>query len=78
MNNQNGMGVAGFVCALCALLFSWVPFLGWVLWSLGAIFSIIGVLKAPRGLAIAGLVISFIGLITLFFLIGIFAAALAL
>jgi hypothetical protein len=34
-------------------------------WFLGALFSFIGIFKKPRGLAIAGLVISFIGIIIL-------------
>lgn len=63
---SNGAGTAGFVMALLALIFSWVPVLDFILWILGAIFSFIGVFKKPRGLAIAGLVISFIGIIILF------------
>ena len=62
----NGLGTAGFVCALLGLLLCWVPVLDWILWILGLIFSFIGVFKAPRGLAIAGLVLSFIDLIILF------------
>lgn len=60
---HNGMGVAGFVLALCGLFLSWVPGLGWILWILGAIFSCVGVSKKPRGLAIAGICISAIGLV---------------
>ncbi len=62
---KNGMGVAGFVLALCAFVFCWVPVLDWILWILGVVFSLIGVFRQPKGLAIAGLVISFIGLIIL-------------
>lgn len=76
--SSNGLGTAGFVFSLITLFLGWIPVLGWILWFLGAIFSLIGVFKAPRGLAIAGLIISFIGLIVLIFLIGIFAAALSL
>ena len=67
----NGMGTAGFVLALLGLVFCWIPVLDWILWILGLVFSAIGVFKAPRGLEIAGLAISFIGFIILI----VFAAA---
>lgn len=66
----NGLGTAGFVLSLLAFLFCWVPFVDVILWLLGAIFSIIGLFKAPRGLAIAGTVISFIGIIVLIVFFG--------
>lgn len=66
----NGLGTAGFVLSLIAFILCWVPILDFILWLLGAIFSVIGVFKAPRGLAIAGCIISFI-------LIILFATALA-
>lgn len=66
----NGMGVAGFVLALLGLIFCWVPVIDWILWLLGVIFSLIGVFKPKKGLAIAGLVISFIGILVIFFLLG--------
>lgn len=79
VKKSNGMGVAGFVLALLGVIFIWVPALNWILWLLGLIFSIIGVCRAPRGLAIAGLVLSAIYLIILFVVIGaLFAAASAL
>ena len=56
----NGLGTAGFVLSLIAFILCWVPILDFILWLLGAIFSVIGVFKAPRGLAIAGCIISFI------------------
>lgn len=65
VQKTNGMGVAGFIIALLALFLGWVPFIGWLLWLLGLIFSFIGVFKPPRGLAIAGLCISLIGVIIL-------------
>ena len=58
----NGVGIAGFVLALIALFFGWVPIFGWILWVLGLILSFVGVFKTPRGMAIAGLVISLIGI----------------
>lgn len=61
----NGLGTAGFVLSLIAFILCWVPILDFILWLLGAIFSVIGVFKAPRGLAIAGCIISFILIIVL-------------
>lgn len=59
---KNGMGIAGFVLAMVALFSSWVPFARWIVWLLGLIFSLIGLGKQPKGFAIAGLIISLIGL----------------
>ncbi|MCX8742418.1 hypothetical protein J3U50_00090 [Lactobacillus sp. B3795] len=75
----NGIGTAGFVLSLIALLVtSWIPFVDFVVWLLGAIFSIIGLFKQPKGLAIAGTIISFIGIIFILFVVSIlFGAALA-
>lgn len=76
--NSNGLGTAGFILALLALLGCWVPIVNWILWFLGALFSFIGVFKSPRGLAIAGLVISFIGVIIIVVVLGlVFGAAAA-
>lgn len=66
----NGMGVAGFVLALLGLIFCWVPILDWILWILGLIFSIIGMFKPKKGLAIAGLIISCLYLIVIFVIVG--------
>lgn len=60
---MNGLGTAGFVLAVIALFFGVVPILGWSVWGLGLIFSVVGIFKKPRGLSIAGLAISVIGLI---------------
>ena len=65
----NGLGTAGFICALLALILCWAPVLDWILWVLGFVFSIIGLFKAPRGLAIAGFIISIIGIIILLVLV---------
>ncbi|MDD4384496.1 MAG: hypothetical protein PHD06_04890 [Bacteroidales bacterium] len=67
---SNGVGTSGFVLALIALFLGWVPFLGWILWLLGLILSFVGVFKEPKGLAIAGLVISLIGIILLITVFG--------
>ncbi len=70
---SNGLGTAGFILALIAVCLSWIPIIqmvGGVLWFLGLLFSFIGVFKAPRGLAIAGLIISLIDLIILISVFG--------
>jgi predicted anti-sigma-YlaC factor YlaD len=72
---SNSIGTAGFVLAIIALFLSWVPVLGWVLWVLGLIFSFVGVFRQPKGLSIAGLVISCIALIVLIVVVGAIAAA---
>lgn len=68
---KNGIGTAGFVCSLIALCICWVPIigqtLGWILNTLGLIFSIIGVAKrnVQKGLAIAGLIIACVTILIL-------------
>ena len=59
---SNGLGTAGFITSLLGLLLSWVPVLGWFLWLVGALLSLIGVFKSPRGLAITGIILSLITL----------------
>ncbi|GHU12585.1 hypothetical protein FACS1894161_1140 [Spirochaetia bacterium] len=65
INRSNGIGVTGFVLALISLLLSWAPIVGWIIWFLGLLFSFIGMFKSPRGLAVAGFIISLIGIIIL-------------
>jgi len=71
---SNGLGTAGFVLALIALAVGWIPIVGWIvggiLWILGFIFSFIGVFRSPRGLAIAGLIISCFWVILFVFVLG--------
>lgn len=69
-NPSNGMGTAGFVFALLSFLVSWVPVVGFIVWFLGFVFSFIGIFKSPRGLAIAGLILSLIDFIFLIVVIG--------
>ena len=63
---SNGLGVAGFVCALCALVLFWLPVVNFILWVLGIIFSAIGLNRANahgapyKGLSIAGLIITIV------------------
>lgn len=72
---SNGMGIAGFVLSLVALIP--IPFLSNLIWLLGLIFSFIGLFKEPRGFAIAGLVISLIWFVIAFLLLGVAASFLA-
>ena len=67
---SNGIGTAGFLLSIIAIFLGWIPFLGWLIWLLGLILSFAGVFKNPKGLAIAGLVISFIGIILLIAVFG--------
>ena len=67
---SNVIGTAGFVLALIAVFLCWVPVMGWIIWLLGLILSFVGVLKETKGLAIAGFVISLIGIILLLTVFG--------
>ncbi len=69
-NESNGIGTAGFILSIIALVAGCLPVVGWLVWLLGLIFSFIGIFKRPRGLAIAGLIISLIGIIILIFIFG--------
>ena len=69
---QNGIGVAGFVCGLIGLIFSFVPIIGIIAWPLviiGVVLSGVGLSYANngkannKGMAVAGLVVSIIGLV---------------
>ncbi|KIC63359.1 hypothetical protein RM51_06675 [Chryseobacterium taiwanense] len=67
---SNGIGIAGFVMSVIAIFVGWIPFLGWFVWVLGLILSFIGIFKTPKGFAIAGLIISLIGIVFFIFLFG--------
>lgn len=69
---SNGMGTAGFVLGLIGLVFSPIPIIGVIAWPLvilGLIFSLVGFSKARKGratnkgLALAGVVCSAVGLV---------------
>lgn len=82
-NRSNGIGTAGFVLALLTLFFGWIPFIGWVMWLLGLIFSAMGISKAKKvnkgmGLSVAGLIISLIGVIMVFIIAGTLATIIGL
>lgn len=66
----NGIGTAGFVLALIAVFFGWIPVFGWIIWLVGLILSFAGVFKEPKGLSIAGLIISLIGIVLLITVFG--------
>ena len=65
VRQSNGTGTAGFVLSLIALILSWFPVVGWMVWVLGSLLSFIGMFKSPRDLAITGFIISIITLIIL-------------
>lgn len=78
VKESNGLGTAGFILALIGLFLGWIPFLGWFIWLLGVIFSSIGIFKSPKGLAIIGLVLSFLGIIILITVFGAFVGMAAI
>lgn len=77
-SRTNGMGIAGFVISLITIFLGWIPVFGWILWALGMLFSVIGVFRRPRGLAIAGLILSIVGLVFIVFVYALLAAALGI
>jgi len=74
---KNNMGLAGFILSIVAIILSWVPFVGWLCWLLGLVLSIVGLFKKPKGFAIAGLIISLLGLILMVVLLGALGLAFA-
>lgn len=66
---KNSAGTGGFICALIAMFLSWIPVVGWLLWLVGAVLSFVGLFGQPKGLAVAGFVISFLDLFILIFVI---------
>lgn len=63
----NGTGTAGFVFAVLGLFLGWIPVVGWLITGLGALLSFVGIFMQPRGLAVAGFIISFFGVILIVF-----------
>ena len=66
---SNGLAIAGFVVSLCTILFLAVPFIGLIMSLIALGLSIAGMVVANRnegavGMAVAGLVLSIIFLIT--------------
>ena len=72
-NDQNnlpsGNSIAGMVCGICSIVFSWVPVVGLVLSIVGIIFGNKGMKAANegtgsgKGMGIAGLVTGIIDLV---------------
>jgi hypothetical protein len=69
---SNGLAVASMVLGIVGLVFAFIPFIGVIAWPLvilGIIFGGIGISKAnevpgaPKGMAIAGLTCSIVGLL---------------
>lgn len=75
---SNGIGTAGFILSIITLILGWIPIFGWIIWLLGLIFSFAGLFRRPRGLAIAGFVVSLIDLICILFVFALIAAALGI
>ena len=73
--SKNGPGIVGLVLSIIGLVLCWVPFVDFILWFLGFLFSFIGMFKRPKGVAIAGLVISIISLVIIIFLYAILGVA---
>ena len=63
--SDNAIGLVGFIASLVALFIAWIPFIGQFVWLVGIVMSIVGITKKPKGFAIAGLIISVIGVILL-------------
>lgn len=72
MQPRNGLGTAGFVLGLVGMIFSFIPIIGVVAWPLvilGLVFSALGYARTRsgratnKGLAIAGVILSIIGLV---------------
>jgi hypothetical protein len=81
---QNGLGTTGFVLGLVGFLLSFIPLIGVVAWPLvilGLVLGGIGVARARkgratnRGLAIAGVVLSALGLLVCVLWVAVFGAA---
>ncbi|MEJ2856117.1 MULTISPECIES: MmpS family transport accessory protein [unclassified Saccharothrix] len=81
---RNGLGTAGFVLGVVGLVLSPVPFIGVVAWPLvvlGLIFSAVGIARVSKGkatnkgLSIAGVVASVLGLAVCITWVFIFNAA---
>lgn len=60
---RNSVGTAGFILAVVAIVLCWIPLLNFILWLIGAVLSVVGLFKQPRGLAIAGTILSFLGIV---------------
>lgn len=67
---KNTMGLVGMIIGIVALVFCWVPIFNWLLALAGLVFSIVGLFKQPKGMAIAGVICSGIALLLPFIILG--------
>lgn len=58
VKESNGIGIAGFVLSIVSVVVSFTSLFSVIFWILGIIFSIMGLFQKPKGLAIAGTIIS--------------------
>lgn len=71
---SNGVGVAGFIISILCAFFSWIPGVNVFLWIVGVVLCCIGMTRQPKGLAVAGFIISlFALLLTILFFGGVVA-----
>lgn len=75
---SNGVGIAGFVISIVGFFIGWIPVWGWVIWIVGLVLSSVGMYRRPRGLAIAGLVISLVSVLFILFVFSAIIAAVSL
>lgn len=66
----NVFGAVGFLLALFGLVFFWVSPASLVLWALGAIVSLLGAFRTPRGFALFGLGVSCLSIVFSFYFLG--------
>ncbi len=64
--SRGGMSITGFIISLLAFMVCWIPLINLVFWLPGLVFSIVGLPRRRRGLAVAGV---FISIFTLLFII---------
>lgn len=63
---RNTLGIVGFILSLCAFVVAFIPGIStimWFVWVVGFVVSFVGIFFNPKGLAIAGLVISLVVLV---------------
>ncbi|WP_439567741.1 hypothetical protein [Sphingopyxis sp.] len=77
---SNGLGTTAMILGIISLVFAFIPLIGFIAWitsPLALIFGLIGVTKAPRGGAIAGIVLGGIAFAICLLWATIFGAAMA-
>jgi hypothetical protein len=62
-SQTNGLGAAGFAVSFIGLFTFYIPIFGWLIIMIGSLLSYYGRKKEPKGLAIAGTVISVLNVI---------------